>query len=97
MLYIVLIVRRSQLVIDFVLTLQFFNLLFTGLYNWHFPNSLLWWGTKVVESGIMIFGGRYFCRMRELRPIEFGLYEMVSSTDTEHQQQEIEGQTQSDV
>jgi hypothetical protein len=31
----------------------------------------------------MISGGRYFCRMRELRPIEFGIYEMVP-TDQQH-------------
>jgi len=25
----------------------------------------------------MVFAGRYFCRVRELQPIEFGMYEMV--------------------
>jgi protein SYS1 len=89
-LYLVLIVRRSQLIIDFVLTLQFFNLLFTIWDNWHFPVSLLWWLTRFVETGIMIFGGRHFCRVRELRPIEFGMYEMVPTTT--QQQKDIEGQ-----
>lgn len=30
----------------------------------------------------MVFAGRYFCRVRELRPIEFGMYEMVPTTAT---------------
>lgn len=85
-----LIVRRSQLIIDFVLTLQFFNLLFTIWDNWHFPVSLLWWLTRFAETGIMIFGGRYFCRVRELRPIEFGMYELVPTTT--QQQEDLERQ-----
>ena len=92
----VLIVRRSQLTIDFVLTLQFFNLLFTIWDNWSFPVSLLWWSTKAVETGIMIIGGQHFCRVRELRPIEFGMYEMVPTTT--QQEEDIEGQqTQNEV
>lgn len=81
----VMIVRRSQLIIDFVLTLQFFHLLFTALYDSGFRMTMLWWSTKVAETLIMIFGGRYFCRMRELQPIEFGTYEMVPTRDIERQ------------
>ena len=33
----------------------------------------------------MIFGGRYFCRVRELRPIQFGMYEMVPTTTQQHE------------
>jgi hypothetical protein len=90
-LYLVLIVRRSQLILDFVLTLQCFHLLFTIWYNWHFPARWLWWGTKGAETAIMIFGGSYFCRLRELKPIEFGVYEMVP---TDPQQEDIERQNQ---
>ena len=43
----------------------------------------------------MIFGGRYLCRVRELRPIEFGMYEMVPTT--QQQEQDLEGQTQNGV
>jgi Integral membrane protein S linking to the trans Golgi network len=92
-LYLVLIVRRSQLILDFVLTLQFFHLLFTIWYNWHFPVGWLWWGTKGAETAIMIVGGVYFCRMRELKPIEFGVYEMLP---THPQQEDIERQNQDD-
>lgn len=66
------------MVLDFVLTLQTFNFLFTWFYNGHFPSSPYWWITKFTETIAMIFGGRYFCRMRELRPIEF-TYELLSS------------------
>jgi len=82
-LYIVLIVRRSQLVLDFALTLQGFNLLFILLYNWRIPITLGWWVTKIIETNVMIFGGKYFCRMRELRPIEFNMYEMVPTNPVE--------------
>jgi protein SYS1 len=71
-----LIVRRSSMVLDFVLTLQMFNLLFTWFYNGRFPASPYWWITKSTETIAMIFGGMYFCRMRELRPIAFS-YELV--------------------
>lgn len=79
-LYIVLVVRRSQLVLDFALTLQFWHLLLTTWYNWSLPTTGLWWTTKALESAIMVFTGRYFCRVRELQPIEFGWYEMVPRT-----------------
>jgi len=81
-LFLVLVVRRSQLVIDFALTTQFIHFILTMWYNWRFPSTGLWWVTTAVASCIMIFGGRYFCMKRELRPIEFGTYEMVS-TDPE--------------
>lgn len=81
-LYLVLVVRRSQLILDFALTLQFWNLLLTTLYNGSLPNTGLWWSTKALESIIMVFAGRYFCRVRELRPIEFGSYEMVPTNGT---------------
>lgn len=60
----VLIVRRSQLVLDFVLTLQFIQLLLTMWYNWHIPSTALWWGSKCVETAIMVIGGRHFCMLR---------------------------------
>ena len=83
-----MIVRRSQMVLDFVLTLQGFHLLFTILYNWHFPTSVIWWVTKFIETAIMFVGGRHFCMVRELRPIEFGTYEMVPTTQQDVERQE---------
>ena len=73
-----LIVRRSSLVLDFALTLQFIHLLLSTFYERHLPRTVLWWTTHIVECCILVWGGRYFCVMRELRPIEFGSYEMVS-------------------
>ena len=70
------------MVLDFVLTLQIFNFLFTWFYNGHFPSSPYWWITKFTETIAMIFGGQYFCRMRELRPIEFS-YELLSNTTSQ--------------
>jgi hypothetical protein len=52
-------------------------------YNWHIPTTALWWLTKSTEITIMILGGRHFCMQRELRPIEFGTYEMVSTAETQ--------------
>lgn len=40
----------------------------------------------------MVFGGVYFCRIRELKPIEFGFYEMVPTGP--QQQEDIERQNQ---
>jgi protein SYS1 len=91
-LYLVLVVRRSQLVLDFALTLQFWHLLLTTWYNWSLPNSGLWWITKALEAAIMVFGGRYFCRVRELQPIEFGMYEIVSTTATAVDVGDVEAQ-----
>ena len=70
------------MVLDFALTLQLLNLLFTWFYNGRFPSSPYWWITKVTETVAMIFGGQYFCRMRELRPIEFS-YELVPASTSQ--------------
>jgi hypothetical protein len=43
----------------------------------------------------MIYGGQYFCRTRELRPIEFGMYEMVSTIEQQHN--DLERQTENGV
>jgi len=86
-LFLVLIVRRSQLVVDFASTTQFIHFILMTRYNWHFPSTRLWWVTKAIESCIMVFGGRYFCMVRELRPIEFGTYEMDPERDVEQGQQ----------
>lgn len=42
----------------------------------------------------MIVGGQYFCRIRELKPIEFGMYEMVSTMEQQQQQQDEDGERQ---
>ena len=47
----------------------------------------LWWCMKMVEISIMIIGGQHFCRLRELRPIEFASYEMVPTTQEDLEQQ----------
>jgi hypothetical protein len=88
------IVRRSQMVVDFVLTLELIHTVFTMWYNWQFIGMALWWGTKAIETVIMIMGGQYFCRMRELRPIEFGMgavYEMVPAMETQGQDSDERG------
>ena len=42
----------------------------------------------------MIYGGQYFCRIRELKPIEFGMYEMVPTDTTTRR---LERQTENGV
>jgi hypothetical protein len=45
----------------------------------------------------MIYGGQYFCRIRELKPIEFGMYEMVSTTEQQQQHDDVERQTENGI
>ncbi|KAI4086550.1 MAG: hypothetical protein LQ344_007453 [Seirophora lacunosa] len=67
-----LLIARSKLVLDFALTLHALHLLVTSAYSHAVPTNLLWWGLQGVSAGVMVAGGVWACRWRELRPIEFG-------------------------
>ncbi|KAM0800855.1 integral membrane protein S linking to the trans Golgi network-domain-containing protein, partial [Usnea florida] len=69
---IILIIARSKLVPDFALTLHSIHLLLTCLYSRGVPRNGLWWGLQAVSAGLMVGGGVWGCRWRELRPIAFG-------------------------
>jgi hypothetical protein len=94
-----LLIARSKLVLDFALTLHFIHLIITSLYTQSLPSNWLWWALQAASAGLMVFGGVWSCRWRELRPISFGTgdpggggskprggggeYEMVASREEE--------------
>jgi len=67
-----LVISRSKLVLDFSLTISFLHLLIVSLYEHEIPRSVLWWVLQVVQAVIMVVGGTWACRWRELRPMSFG-------------------------
>ncbi|MCJ1282783.1 hypothetical protein MMC26_002109 [Xylographa opegraphella] len=67
-----LLVARSKLVLDFVLTLHLLHLLVTSLYARALPASWLWWGLQACSVGLMVALGVWACRWRELRPVSLG-------------------------
>ncbi|KAI4262451.1 MAG: hypothetical protein L6R42_002369 [Xanthoria sp. 1 TBL-2021] len=69
---ILLLIARSKLVLDFALSLHFIHLLVTSLYSKAIPRNWLWWVLQAVSASLMVGGGVWACRWRELRPIEFG-------------------------
>ncbi len=55
-----------------------------SFYEAAIPTSWLWWGLQGVSTAVMVVGGTWACRWRELRPVFFGRaeegqagYEMV--------------------
>lgn len=64
-----ILLARSKLVPDFAFTILFLNLCITALYTGAVPSNKLWWGVQAVSAGIMVGGGVWACRWRELRPI----------------------------
>ncbi|KAI0487002.1 integral membrane protein S linking to the trans Golgi network-domain-containing protein [Xylaria cf. heliscus] len=68
----VVLISRSKLVLDFSLTLHFIHLIIVSLYTGFIPRNAAWWITMLVSGTIMVAGGTYGCRWRELRPITFG-------------------------
>lgn len=67
-----LLVARSKLVPDFALTLHLIHLLATSCYSRSVPANWLWWALQAASAGLMVVGGVWSCRWRELRPIAFG-------------------------
>ena len=89
-------VARSKMVLDFVLTLHVIHLLITSLYTKQVPANLLWWVLQAASIAVMVAGGVWSCRWRELRPMAFGTgvgkgangaareeYELVAQEDRE--------------
>lgn len=74
------VVARSKLVLDFVLTLHGIHLLAVCGWNRGLPRTSLWWGVQVGSCGVMMLGGLWGCRWRELRPLSFGTGSVGSST-----------------
>jgi hypothetical protein len=68
-----LVIARSKLILDFSLTITFLHLLVVSLYEHEIPTAVLWWALQFVITGVMVVGGTWACRWRELRPMSFGL------------------------
>lgn len=65
-------IARSKLVPDFALSLHVIHLTITSLYTKSLPTNWLWWALQAASVTLMVVGGVWSCRWRELRPINFG-------------------------
>jgi hypothetical protein len=70
--FILLLIARSKLVLDFALTIHFIHLVVTSLYTHAIPSNLFWWALQLCSAAVMTSLGVWACRWRELRPINFG-------------------------
>jgi hypothetical protein len=70
--FILLLIARSKLVLDFALTVHFIHLIVTSLYTHALPSHLFWWALQMTSATIMTSLGVWACQWRELRPINFG-------------------------
>ncbi|KAF2011802.1 hypothetical protein BU24DRAFT_426905 [Aaosphaeria arxii CBS 175.79] len=70
--FILLLIARSKLVLDFAVTVHFIHLVVTSLYSHAFPSNLFWWGLQLCSATLMTSLGVWACQWRELRPINFG-------------------------
>ncbi|KAH8727115.1 integral membrane protein S linking to the trans Golgi network-domain-containing protein [Phaeosphaeriaceae sp. PMI808] len=70
--FILLLIARSKLVLDFALTVHFIHLVVTSLYSHAIPANLLWWALQICSATVMTSVGVWACQWRELKPINFG-------------------------
>ncbi|KAJ4330593.1 hypothetical protein N0V87_009854 [Didymella glomerata] len=70
--FILLLIARSKLVLDFALTLHAIHFLVTSLYTHAIPSHLFWWALQTASATLMTSLGVWACQWRELRPINFG-------------------------
>jgi ABC-type nickel/cobalt efflux system permease component RcnA len=70
--FILLLIARSKLVLDFALTVHFIHLIVTSLYSHALPANLLWWMLQICSATVMTSVGVWACQWRELKPINFG-------------------------
>ena len=70
--FLMLLIARSKLVLDFAVTVHVIHLLVTSLYSHSFPTHILWWALQVTSSALMTSLGIWACQWRELKPINFG-------------------------
>jgi len=74
-----------------------------SLYDHEVPRSVLWWALQAAITVLMVAGGTWACRWRELRPMSFGLgeqgtcgeYEMVPVPTEEEEEEESQVATKS--
>ncbi|KAF1928806.1 uncharacterized protein M421DRAFT_4646 [Didymella exigua CBS 183.55] len=71
-LFLLVLVARSKLVLDFALTVHAIHLVVTSLYTHAVPSHLFWWALQMASATLMTSLGVWACQWRELRPIHFG-------------------------
>lgn len=76
--FILLLVARSKLVLDFALTVHVIHLIVTSFYTHAIPANLFWWALQICSATIMTSLGVWACQWRELRPINFGSKPVVT-------------------
>lgn len=70
--FILLLIARSKLVLDFALTVHFIHLIVTSFYSHAVPSNLFWWALQICSATLMTSLGVWACQWRELKPISFG-------------------------
>lgn len=70
--FILLLIARSKLVLDFAVTIHFIHLVITSLYTRAIPTYYFWWALQIASTALMVFLGMWSCQWRELRPVYFG-------------------------
>jgi protein SYS1 len=70
--FILVIVARSKLVLDFACTIHLIHLITTSLYSHSIPYYWFWWALQATSTTLMTVLGVWACQWRELKPISFG-------------------------
>lgn len=79
--FILLLIARSKLVLDFALTLHAIHFVVTSLYTHAIPSHLFWWALQTASATLMTSLGVWACQWRELRPINFGAKKQTGRAD----------------
>ncbi|KAH6637797.1 integral membrane protein S linking to the trans Golgi network-domain-containing protein [Boeremia exigua] len=89
--FILLLIARSKLVLDFALTVHFIHLIVTSVYTHAIPSHLFWWALQATSATIMTSLGVWACQWRELRPINFGTKSTKSTKPADDSAGEVRG------
>ncbi|KNC97838.1 uncharacterized protein SPPG_06835 [Spizellomyces punctatus DAOM BR117] len=67
--YLLIIVQRAKLCLDFSCTLHILHIVITTLYSRSLPKSFFWWFCFLCTLVVLSLGGEYLCMQREMEPI----------------------------
>lgn len=68
--FLVFLVERVKLCLDFVLTFHVINFLLNWYFTGSFPKEVVWWLVNIVSFAVMTLGGEYCCMRWEMKPID---------------------------
>ncbi|KAI9104564.1 integral membrane protein S linking to the trans Golgi network-domain-containing protein [Phlyctochytrium arcticum] len=94
--YLVYIVARAKLCLDFAVTLHILHLLFSCAYTHSFPPSLFWWFSFICTLAILALGGEYLCLQRDLEPITLAGSKKRQASSAQVDQVELQRLTEVD-